>query len=209
MRYQEWGDRWDNSPQVSQAPGGQRAPWDNDGFDIPGQHDPFSTVSERRSRGLIAGGVTGFLSAGVALGVANLAAAFVRPQASPIIAVGGKFIDLTPSWLKEFAIQKFGENDKNMLLLGMYVTIALLAIAIGMVAWRHIAVGIVGIGLFGALGAYIACTRPESRPADVIPSVIGGLVGVAALLWLTRSRILASHASLDPYRGTHRTEWAS
>ena len=43
------------------------------------------------------------------------------------LAVGGAFIDRTPPWLKNFAVQKFGENDKTMLLLGMYVTIALLA----------------------------------------------------------------------------------
>ena len=74
---------------------------------------------------------SGFLAAAVALGVANLVAAFVRPQASPIIAVGEAFIDRTPPALKNFAVQKFGTNDKTMLLLGMYVTIALIAIAIG------------------------------------------------------------------------------
>ena len=100
----------------------------------------------RRSRGLLAGGVAGFLAAALAIGVANLAAAFVRPQASPIIAVGGAFIDRTPPALKNFAVAKFGENDKNMLLLGMYVTIALLAVFIGMIAWRHISVGVLGIG---------------------------------------------------------------
>lgn len=140
----------------------------------------------RRSRGLLAGGLAGFLAAAVAIGVANLVAAFVRPQASPIIAVGGWFIDLTPPALKNFAVQKFGENDKNMLLLGMYVTIALIAIAIGMLAWRRVAIGVAGIGLFGLFGAFIAVTRPESHVTDVIPSVAGGVVGIAAIIWLVR-----------------------
>ena len=109
--------------------------------------------------------------------MANLAAAFVRPQASPIIAVGGAFIDRTPPALKNFAVEKFGENDKNMLLLGMYVTIALIAVVIGMIAWRHIAVGVGGIGLFGAFGAFVAYTRPESQVTDVIPALIGGVGG--------------------------------
>jgi hypothetical protein len=157
-------------------------------------------ASRRRSRGLLAGGVTGFLAAALAIGVANLAAAFVRPQASPIIAVGGAFIDRTPPALKNFAVEKFGENDKNMLLLGMYVTIALLAVFIGMIAWRYLSVGLVGIALFGAFGAFVAYTRPESRVTDVIPSVVGGIAGIIAILALAR---WASHhqprAAREPY----------
>jgi hypothetical protein len=141
--------------------------------------------SERR--GLIVGAVTGFLAAGMAIGVATLAAAFVRPQASPIIAVGEAFIDRTPSGLKNFAIQRFGENDKTMLLLGMYVAIALLAMGIGILARRTATLGVVGIAAFSLFGAYVAITRPASRASDVIPSVIGGIAGVTALLWLERT----------------------
>jgi hypothetical protein len=138
----------------------------------------------RRSRGLLTGGAIGFLAAAVAIGVANLVAAFVRPQASPIIAVGGAFIDRTPPALKNFAVQKFGENDKNMLLLGMYVTIALIAIVIGTTAWRHVSIGVAGIGIFGLFGAFVAITRPESHTTDVIPSIIGGITGIVAIVWL-------------------------
>ena len=138
----------------------------------------------RRGRGLLAGGIAGFLAAALALGVANLAAAFVRPQASPIIAVGGAFVDRTPSWLKNFAVEKFGENDKNMLLLGLYVTIALIAIGIGMIAWRQVWAGVAGIGAFGAFGAYVAYTRPESHLTDVIPSLVGGIAGIVAIICL-------------------------
>jgi hypothetical protein len=138
----------------------------------------------RGSRGLLPGAVAGFLAAAVAIGVANLVAAFIRPQASPIIAVGEAFIDRTPPALKNFAIQKFGENDKNMLLLGMYVTIALIAIGIGMLAWQRLAIGVAGIGLFGLFGAFVAITRPESHVSDVIPSVVGGIAGIAAIIWL-------------------------
>ncbi|HEX6519997.1 MAG TPA: hypothetical protein VF070_08275 [Streptosporangiaceae bacterium] len=134
--------------------------------------------------GRIAGGTMGVVAAGLAIGIATLAAAFFRPQASPIIAVGEWFIDHTPSWLKEFAIQKFGEHDKTMLLLGMYVTIAFLAIGIGVVARRRITVGVVGLAVFGLLGAYIAYTRPASKFSDVVPSIIGAAAGVAALLWM-------------------------
>jgi hypothetical protein len=148
---------------------------------------PPRNGARRPSRGLLPGGIAGFLAAAVALGIANLVAAFVRPQASPIIAVGGAFIDRTPSALKNFAVEKFGENDKNMLLLGMYVTIALLAIAIGILAWRRAAIGVAGIGLFGLFGAFVAITRPESHVTDIIPSIVGGIAGIATILWLVRS----------------------
>jgi hypothetical protein len=101
--------------------------------------------------------------------------------------VGQAFIDRTPSPLKNFAIQRFGENDKTMLLLGMYVALALIAMAIGLAARRTAALGVAGIAAFGLFGAFVAITRPESRASDVIPSVIGGIVGVAALLWLERA----------------------
>ena len=159
-----------------------------------------------RSRGLLAGSVAGFLAAAVALGAANLAAAFVRPQASPIIAVGGAFIDRTPSWLKNFAVQKFGQNDKTMLLLGMYVTIALLAMVIGMLAWRHISIGVVALALFGAFGAFVAVTRPESRITDVIPSAAGGVVGIAAIMWLVRAGISRQAGPRSRYL-TDKGDW--
>jgi hypothetical protein len=183
----------------------QSAPWD-----VPTQRpspratgpffaDPDDERESRigSSRGLLAGGIAGFLAAAVALGAANLAAAFVRPQASPIIAVGGAFIDRTPPWLKNFAVQKFGENDKTMLLLGMYVTIALLAMVIGMLAWHHISVGVVALALFGAFGAFVAYTRPESRITDVIPSIAGGIVGIAAIIWLVRAGLSRSRYLTD------------
>ena len=153
----------------------------------------------------------GFLAAAFAIGVATLAAAFVRPQASPIIAVGGAFIDRTPSALKNFAVQHFGENDKTILLLGMYVAIAFIAMGIGCLARRNVIIGVAGLAAFGLFGAFVAITRPASRASDVIPSVIGGIAGVAALLWLARAaapiappRAAAATAGFRHARGSRR-----
>ena len=198
----EWGQatEWDQAaewqqPAERQASRRTSGPFfaasDDDHVDYTAPRDDYgrprrraAVRGQRRGWELLAGGLAGLLAAAVAIGVANLVAAFVRPQASPIIAVGGAFIDRTPPALKNFAVQKFGENDKTMLLLGMYVTIALLAIVIGMIAWRRVAIGVAGIGLFGLFGAFVAITRPESHVTDVIPSVIGGIVAIAALVWL-------------------------
>jgi DMSO/TMAO reductase YedYZ molybdopterin-dependent catalytic subunit len=140
-----------------------------------------------RIGGLFPGAIIGALAAALAIAVAILAAAFVRPQASPIIAIGGKFIDLTPAWLKEFAIKQFGSNDKNMLLLGMYVTIAIIAMVLGVFARKNVKIGLIGIGLFGLFGAYIAITRPAARTSDGVPSIIGGIAGAVALYYLVEA----------------------
>lgn len=152
---------------------------------LPDRDDSTGRGQDRS--GPVIGAVTGFLAAAVAIGVSTFAAAFVRPQASPIIAVGGAFIDRTPSALKNFAVQHFGENDKTVLLGGMYVTIAVIAMAIGFLARRNATIGVAGLAAFGLFGAFVAITRPEARITDVMPSVIGGIAGVAALLYLSRA----------------------
>ena len=135
-------------------------------------------------------------------------AAFVRPQAAPVIAVGGAFIDRTPSALKNFAVEHFGENDKTVLLLGMYAMIAVIAMVIGCLARRNATIGVAGIAVFGLFGAFVAITRPEGQPTDVVPSVIGGLAGIAAFLWLASAAApitpLSACRSGPPAPGGHR-----
>ena len=142
---------------------------------------------EARQRGPVVGAVTAFLAVAVAIGVSTLAAAFVRPQASPITIVGSVFVDRTPAALKTFAIHHFGTHGRTVLLLGMYATLALVALVIGVLARREAALGVAAIGAFSLFGAFVAMTRPEGHVTDVTPSVIGGLAGVAALLWLVRA----------------------
>ena len=48
---------------------------------------------------------------------------------SPIDAVGSEFIDHTPKWLKDWAIEQFGTNDKLALRAGIWITLGLAALA--------------------------------------------------------------------------------
>jgi hypothetical protein len=134
--------------------------------------------------GLIAAAMTGILAAAVAVGVATLAAAFVRPQASPVAATGGVLIDRIPSTLKSVAVEHFGTHGKTVLLLG---TIGLIAVVIGCLARHTAAIGVAGLSALGLLGAFVAITRPASHATDVIPSIAGGIVGVIAFAWLARA----------------------
>jgi DMSO/TMAO reductase YedYZ molybdopterin-dependent catalytic subunit len=137
----------------------------------------------RRGRRPLAA-VAGLLSAGVALGVAELVAGLIGPQASPVVAVGDKVITLVPEPVKAFAIATFGEDDKIALVVGTLVLIALYAAVLGVLALRRRAVGVAGIALFGVVGAAAAVTGPAGGPLDALPALVGALAGIGALLAL-------------------------
>ncbi|MFJ4341891.1 molybdopterin-dependent oxidoreductase [Streptomyces sp. NPDC088915] len=154
-------------------------------------HRPVREVT-RTDRLLAALG--GLLAAYVSLAVADLVASRVRPEASPVVAVGGAFVDRTPAWLKDWAIRTFGENDKAVLQLGILLVLALLAVGIGLLALRRRVLGSAAVGAFGVLGALAAVTRPDSDSAvDAVPSLVGAALG-ALLLYVLIGRLLAPRA---------------
>ena len=164
---------------------------------------PEAGTDRNPGRGLAVGAVMGILAAAVAIGVATFAAAFVRPQASPASVVGSILIDRIPAALKHSVMAHFGAHDRTVLLLGMYVAIGLIAMVLGCMARRNPSVGVAGIAAFGLLAAFIVISRPESRASDVIPSAVGAVAGVMALLWLARAS--APAAELQPaYSGGRR-----
>ncbi len=149
----------------------------------PGDHGHVS--DQTRELGIGAG--IGLLSAGAAVGAGELVAALVRPAASPVIAVGNRFILLTPEPVKRAAIRQFGTYDKTALLTGIYLGIAVLAVLIGLLAVRALWAGVAGVALLGAIGGYSALTAHAHRGTDVVPSVVGALAGVAVLVLLVRA----------------------
>ena len=82
-------------------------------------------------RRLLAGALAGIMTAAVALGVAELAAAIAGPLGAPVIAVGETAINLTPIPVKEFAIVHFGSHDKEALITGIVVLLVAFAGLIG------------------------------------------------------------------------------
>ncbi len=173
--------------------------------------DPYRWQADRdlrreaRCRGLAVGAVTGFLAAAVAIGVSTLIAGFIRPQASPMAALGSVFVDRTPAALKNVVLQHFGTHGQTVLLLGMYAAIAVLAVGIGLLARRGAAPGVASLAAFSLLTAFVTMTRPGGRVSDVVPAIIGGMAGIAALLWLMQaSAPLERVAPARQTRGTGR-----
>jgi hypothetical protein len=165
---------------------------------------PEAGAGRDLGRGPVVGAVTGILAAAVAIGVATFAAAFVGPQASPTAVVGNIFVDRIPAALKNSMMAHFGAHDRTVLLLGMYAAIGVIAMVLGCMARRNPSAGVAGIAAFGLLAAFIVVTRPQSRAGDVIPSAIGAVAGVMALLWLARASAPVATAALRPAYGGGR-----
>jgi len=134
--------------------------------------------------------LAGLAAALVALAVAELLAGLNRAWRSPVLDVGDRVIDAAPPFVKEFAIDTFGTNDKPALLIGIGVVLVVYAGIVGFVALRrHFLVGVVGVGLFGVIGAWAALSRRIAPPSHVaLPSVIGAAAGIGAL-WLVRQSV--------------------
>ena len=151
----------------------------------------------RRGRRPLAA-AAGLLSAGVALGAAELVAGLVGPQSSPVVAVGDTVITLVPEPVKAFAIATFGEHDKTALVVGTLVVVAVYAAVLGVLALRRRAVGVVGIALFGLVGATAAVTGPAGGPLDALPALVGAGAGIVALLALLAPLTVPAAGTTDP-----------
>jgi len=142
--------------------------------------------------------LSGVAAGALTLAVAEIGAALMTRGGmgtgtpSPLVAVAGAFVDRTPAWLKDFAISTFGTSDKLVLLLGMAVVLTGICALIGMLGapTRAHPQGRVtlGLGLFalvGLVGVLAVLSRPNASWSDVLPTVLGTLVGLWVLdrLW--------------------------
>ncbi|MFJ8159325.1 molybdopterin-dependent oxidoreductase [Streptomyces sp. NPDC096136] len=130
--------------------------------------------------GALCGGAAGFAG----LAAATLAAAFVRPEAAPLTAVGGAVVDRTPAAVKEWAVRSFGTSDKLVLALGVVAVLAVLCAATGVLAVRHLRAGCALAAAVGLLGAAAALGRPEAGWRDALPSLVAGAVAASVLYLL-------------------------
>jgi DMSO/TMAO reductase YedYZ molybdopterin-dependent catalytic subunit len=131
--------------------------------------------------------VAGVLTGAVAVGAGQLVAGLISPDFSPVVAVGQLQIDFTPPWLKNFAVREFGGHDKQILVSGILVVLALFAAALGVLAARRLAYGLAGLGVFAVIGVAAAATRPTATPVDVLPALAAAAAAVLAMPALIRA----------------------
>ena len=162
----------------------------------------------RTGPGVVTGVFTGLITAAVALGVGQLVAGLTGSVGSPVVAVGGASIDLTPPPLKDFAISTFGSNDKTALVTGILVLLAVFAAVIGVAAVRRFSYGVAGLAVFTAIGLAAALSRPTAGAADVLPSLVGGAAGLFVMWRLVQAahedadgRVALDEAGEPPARG--------
>jgi len=146
---------------------------------------PVTEPTEVRNprRFALLGAAAGWLAALAGLACAQLVAAFGFTIATPLVVVGGVFIDHVPTWLKEFATKTFGTHDKVVLALGMGVAVLVLAGVVGALSVRRRSFAWLALAI-AAIGAWAATTRTDFAPADLIPSIVAGVVAALVLRWL-------------------------
>ena len=140
-----------------------------------GPSDPWA----RRRAGL--GAIAGLLAAATALGVGQLVAGLTGANGSPVVAVGQLQIDFTPPWLKNFAINEFGSDDKLALVSGILVVLGIFAAVIGVAATRRLGYGMAGLLVFAAIGLTAAATRPTASVASLLPTLAATAAAAIAL----------------------------
>ncbi|MEI2696967.1 MAG: molybdopterin-dependent oxidoreductase [Microthrixaceae bacterium] len=134
------------------------------------------------------------LGAGFALATGELVSAALDAAPSPLLAVGGRFIDRFAGSLKDLAVAVFGTNDKPALVAGTIVITVLLGAASGHAALRRPWVPWATFGAFGVFGAWAQATdeRVGTFTALVV-CVVSVLAGVGATAGLLVAGRLQTH----------------
>lgn len=133
-----------------------------------------------RPIGRFAAGLSGLLAAAVVLGVGELVAGLIAPEASPFLASGATVVDHTPEALREFAIEQFGTHDKMVLFLTMGAVMAALAVLVGLLE-RHRPYGSALLAAFAVAVCVAVLQRPNATAAFAVPILLGAVAGVLTL----------------------------
>lgn len=165
---------------------------DQDAGEIPVVSEPAESDPLRRSfvsteppsvwRGLS----LGLLATAVGLAVAELVVGLVKGSASPVVPVGQEFIDITPKWLKDWAIEQFGTSDKAVLVIGALVVVLGVGAVVGIMAVRGERAFAYGLTIaVGLIGAWAVWLRPGTTLGKLAPTLVGTAVSLAVLWWLS------------------------
>ncbi|MEM9515632.1 MAG: molybdopterin-dependent oxidoreductase [Actinomycetota bacterium] len=131
------------------------------------------------------GAALGLVATGAGLATAELVVGLFQNTASPVVPVGQVFIDRVPAWLKDWAIDTFGTNDKAVLVAGALIVILGLGVVVGLLAMRGARSAAYALtSAIGVVGAFAVLTRPDPTLVKLFPTIIGTAVSIAVLWWL-------------------------
>ncbi|MFJ2952037.1 molybdopterin-dependent oxidoreductase [Streptomyces sp. NPDC087226] len=170
------------------------------GEDAQQQSGPTPTKGRLAALGgrIARGALVGLVAGGAGLAVGELVAVATGEASAPVAAAGDWAISITPTWLEQFAIRNFGTNDKTVLLIGVYVTLALAAVVDGVLARTRLTIASILTAVVGVAGAIAAVTRPAADTAALLPSLLAGLAAALVLHWLTILSLKESAPSAEP-----------
>lgn len=148
----------------------------------------------------------GILAAVAGLAVASGVSSLLTGVPTPVIAVGNRVIDWTPTPVKNWAIEAFGTADKPILIGSVLAVIAVFAAAAGVIGLRRPTIAIIMTALLGLAALGVSATDRTATASAflvVLPSILALVVSMSALAWLlatlarrredTRDRWLAPH----------------
>ncbi|MDQ3782697.1 MAG: molybdopterin-dependent oxidoreductase [Actinomycetota bacterium] len=136
-------------------------------------------------------GYAGVATAGLALGLTELAAGLSSGVPSAVSAVGAYLIDIAPTPVKDFAIQTFGTADKGALGIGTVLISLVLGFFVGRAALKRSWVGMAAFAALAVVGIAAAFGEPSYEPAITLIAIAGS-AGIAGFVL---NRLLARIAT--------------
>lgn len=140
-------------------------------------------ATARTSAGGLAA-VAGVVALTAALGAAQLTAALGTAFRTPVLSVANAVVRYSPESVTAWTIEVFGTYDKLVLRVGLYVVLAGVGAALGMLARRRLATAAIGTVLLGGVGVLAALDDGAGVVAALLPSTAAVVVGVPVLALL-------------------------
>ncbi len=133
-------------------------------------------------------GWAGVAGVAVSLGLTELFAGLSASVPSAISSIGAFVIDVSPPWLKTFAISTFGTADKAVLGIGTFLIALLIGWFVGRASARNPVPIIVAFGVAAVIGIAAQLTEAGAATALVIASTLvaveaGVLTWYGLLVW--------------------------
>lgn len=136
-----------------------------------------------------AGALSGFLAAALGLALGTLLAKLLTGVPTPINTVGNRAIDFAPPFLKDFAVEQFGTNDKPVLIGGVVATLVIVSLVVGAIGVTRPKIAqyaMVVLGVVAFAAALFDRTASANIVLTVLPTVLTGVVAYVAITFLLR-----------------------